>query len=129
MILTFLLFLFTALLCSIFYFVGLVYMLIRSIKHKGLKKYFYQLAFSLDQTGNVVCGPMFNDFFIYPDGHRMGNPDETISHVLGKNLQTDTLSPFGVKIANTVDWVAFLLAGELDHCLNAANNSQINLDN
>ncbi len=123
---TFLLLVLTWLLCFIFYAFGFVYMLIRSLKHGGLKRYFYDIAFSLDQTGNVICGPMFNDFWIHPDGHKMGCPDETISYVLGTNLRMGTLFPFGKKIAAAVDYAAYLFVGEVNHCLNAADKGQNN---
>ena len=126
MILTFLLLVLTTILCSVFYVVGIIYTVLRSFKHKGLKKYFYQIAFSLDQTGNVVCGPLFNDLLIAPNGHRMGNQDETISHVLGMNLKGNTLYPFGILISKVVDKTAYLMSKEVNHCLNAANNSQKN---
>lgn len=116
----------TTILCSIFYAISFIYMLLRSFVHKGLKAYFYKIAFSLDQTGNVICAPLFNDLLIKPNGHRMGNQDETISHVLGKNIETDTLYPFGKGIANTIDKAAYLFAKEVNHCLNAAKNSQQN---
>ena len=38
---------------------------------------------------------LFNDIMIQPGGHQFGNPDETISFVLGKNIQTNTLSLVG----------------------------------
>lgn len=126
MIATLLLLILTTLLCSVFYTIGFIYAMISSIRHKGLKSYFYKIAFSLDQTGNVICSYIFNDLWIHPNGHRMGNPDETISHVLGMNLKNNTLYPFGILISKVVDKAAYLMSGEVNHCLNAANNSQNN---
>lgn len=104
-----------------------VYMLFRSIKHKGLAKYFYKVSFSLDQLGNVACGNMMNDWMIKPNGHRFGEVDETISHVMGKNIEKDTLYKLGKGVAKTIDFFAYLFAGEKTHCLNAAKTSQINI--
>ncbi len=79
--------------------ISLVYGLIRSIFHKGLSYYFWQCALSIDQTGNTVCQFLFNDFMIKPNGHRCGNPDETVSYVLGMNKAKGTLYPLGSVVA------------------------------
>lgn len=126
-ILTFLLLLLTIALAILLIMPAFVYMLFRSIKHKGLPKYFYKVSFSLDQLGNVTCGPMMNDWMIHPNGHRFGEIDETISHVMGKNLEKNTLYPLGVKVSKTIDFFAYLFVKEKTHCLNAAKKSQINI--
>ena len=63
---------------------GFVYGLIRQAL-KGLSDYFYDVALSFDQTGNVVAQYLLNDLLIKPNGHRAGNEDETVSQVLGVN--------------------------------------------
>lgn len=75
----FLLLLLTMTLCGIFYLLGFVYALIRGFLHGGLKQYFYDIAFGLDQQGNVICSYLFNDLWIQPHGYRMGAYDDTIS--------------------------------------------------
>ena len=47
--------------------------------------YFFTLAKSIDQTGNVLMSPIFNDWFIKPWLHSFGDMDETISYVLKVN--------------------------------------------
>lgn len=126
-ILTFLLLLLTTILAFILLIPSFIYMLIRSILHKGLRNYFYRIAFSLDQLGNVVCGEMLNDWLIKPEGYRFGAVDVTISHVIGTNLKNNTLYPFGKGVAKTIDFFAYIFVKEKNHCLNAADKSQINL--
>lgn len=79
---------------------------------KGLKElnnYFYGLAFSFDQTGNVICQHLFNLLLMKPGGHKFGNPDETISQVLGINkyhYSTCYVTPLGneiIKALNRLD--------------------------
>ena len=57
--------------------------------------YFLLVAVSVDQAGNTFCAELFNDVMIAPSGHPFGDPDETISSVLGKNKRDNTLTGFG----------------------------------
>ena len=63
--------------------------------------WFYAWAISIDQLGNVVCKELFNDALITPAGVEFGNPDETISSVLGKNKLKSTLT----KTGKALDWL------------------------
>lgn len=63
--------------------------------------WFYAWALSIDQLGNVVCKELFNDALITPSGITFGNPDETISSVLGKNKLNDSLTVTG----KSLDWI------------------------
>ena len=59
----------------------------RGVFRKGkLSHYFYDVALSLDQAGNVICQDLFNDIMAHPDGYRFGDEDDTVSEVLGVNL-------------------------------------------
>lgn len=63
---------------------------------KRLNKYFFDIAISIDQLGNVACKELFNDVLIrYYSKNRFGNPDETVSSVLGKNKRDNTLTVAG----------------------------------
>lgn len=91
------------------------------ILHKGkkLNGYFYNVALSLDQTGNTMGAPIFNSLLLkgFPSKF-YGNPDETISHVTGVNLLSGNLTKYGlllVKILDTID---------KGHCEKAAKNEQ-----
>jgi hypothetical protein len=66
-----------------------------------VSNWFYAWAISIDQLGNVVCKELFNDALILHTGIPFGNPDETISSVLGKNKQANTLS----KVGKGLDWI------------------------
>jgi len=68
---------------------------------KRINEYFFNLAISLDQFGNVVCKEILNDALIDSTSpHKFGHPDETISSVLGKNKRAGTL----LKIGKGLDW-------------------------
>ena len=81
-----------------------------------------KMAISVDQLGNVTCVSVFNRILVRDrlcdkktglmrSFERFGNPDETISSVLGKN-----------KIAGTLTWLGRAIAWILDkiddnHCV------------
>lgn len=93
--------------------VGLLYTFIRLVFGVNIKEYFYHInktfysiALSIDQLGNVVLQYLMNDFLITKDGERFGDPDRTISYVLGVNKRKNTLTYLGsiiVYILNTID--------------------------
>ena len=76
------------------------------------KEYLRDVSISLDQHGNVICKYLFEYTLIKKDTIHFGNPDETISSVLGKN-----------KLANNLTW----LGRGLDRILNKIDlNHSIN---
>lgn len=83
-----------------------------------LEKYFYEVAFSIDQTGNVICSPLFNSLLKKKNGYSFGNPDETVSHVLGVNKLQGTLTIIGKIVAGILNLI------EKNHVENAAKNEQ-----
>jgi len=124
---TLMLFIMTVSLCIPFFAISFCYTIIsRLFRFKTLATYFYNSSFSFDQTGNTVCCYLFNDLLIKPEGFRMGNFDETISHVLGHNIRRNTLYPLGKFIANTVDFFAYLFGDGKNHCVRASYISQNN---
>lgn len=71
---------------------------------KRWNQYFFILAVSIDQLGNVVMQDFFNDLLITQSSpHRFGHEDETISSVLGRNKSTNTLSKTGRALVNFLD--------------------------
>lgn len=71
---------------------------------KRWNQYFFILAVSIDQLGNVVMQDFFNDLLINQSSpHRFGHEDETISSVLGRNKSTNTLSKTGRALVNFLD--------------------------
>lgn len=83
----------------------------------NLSNYFRNLAISIDQFGNVLCGTLFDLILIKKGGYRFGNPDETISSVIGKNQVKRTLTIVGKilnKILNILDTNHSIVAIEKD---------------
>lgn len=68
---------------------------------KRPKNYFWRIAISLDQLGNVICAEPMNSIFLNERAKDFfGNPDETISSVLGKNQVNESLSISGKILVN-----------------------------
>lgn len=86
---------------------------------KNKSKYFGDIAFAIDQLGNVMGAPILNDLLLKKNPTKLyGNPDETISHVTGYNYINNELSYFGNLIAKILNFV------EPNHVENAAKNEQ-----
>jgi hypothetical protein len=79
--------------------IGMLYALFK----RDLSSYFFKLALSLDQLGNIAMGRLFNDILIKPNRDLFGNEDETISSVLGKNQVNGTLRPLGKFLVDVLD--------------------------
>ena len=77
--------------------IGLLYNLFkRSLA--GIGEYCMKMAISIDQLGNVVMRHLFNGLLITRESkNKFGDPDETISSVIGKNANVNpvTLSMLG----------------------------------
>jgi len=103
----YLFFIIASILLVIFSPIGILYTLIKSLllfDMEYLNDYYWKIAYSLDQLGNVVMSKLFNAIFItsYSE-HLFGNPDETISSVLGKNYKFGTLTIFGMALNNLLN--------------------------
>lgn len=90
------LFLVAVLLSTLLIPIGFLYAVIR--RRKALDLFFLNLAVTIDQTGNVFCADLFNRTLLKQrtDVYLFGNPDETISSVLGKNFLNNSLSKTGM---------------------------------
>lgn len=100
--------------------IGFLYTVVRQfLFRKGvlLQVYCIEVALALDHAGNVMMQFILNDTLLiqHPHTYYFGNKKETISSVIGKNSQTNTLSRWG----KTLD--AFLNYIDKDHSLNAIN--------
>ena len=73
--------------------------------YKTLDDYLFNCAYATDQHANVFLAKLFNDVMIKTGGHKFGNPDETISSVLGKNKLMGKLSLCG----KCLDYILHLL--------------------
>ena len=109
----------TALVLLIFVgFIGFIWSIF-SVVISGLRQYFYDIAISFDQTGNVICQYMGNDTMRKSTGHDFGNPTETISQVIGINryhYDESKLKPTGTLLAKILDGI------DDDHTRTAYNN-------
>lgn len=107
---------------SLLLFILTIPMIIVSVFILGKKsgKYFYDLAFAIDQLGNVLCAPVFNILFLHNQnkGKLFGNPDETISHCVGVNYLEGNLTISGL----VLKWVLNKI--DPNHVEKAANNNQ-----
>jgi hypothetical protein len=73
-----------------------------------ISTYFYNVAFSLDQLGNVMGAPLFNAVLLKKNPFKYyGNPDETLSHVTGVNFETGDLTKLGYLIALVLDSIDY----------------------
>jgi hypothetical protein len=88
--------------------VGFAFQIITAL-FRGIDKYLFRMAKSIDQFGNVVCEHLFNVTLIKKGGYKFGNEDVTISHVFGVNKKINTLTITGKLLAN------FLNLIEKDH--------------
>ena len=99
------------LLAVVFFPVGWVHGLITlRLSISRLSHYFLTIALSIDQLGNVILAPLFNQIMIKRNGYKFGDEDETISYVLGRNQITETLSKLGNLLANLLDFI------DKNHC-------------
>jgi hypothetical protein len=100
----FILLVIAVLMSIILYPIGWIYSIITfrgSLKKLG--KWWYVMAISVDQLGNVVMSTLFNDILIRKYGIEFGDEDHTVSMVLGLNKKIGTLTPLGKFIADVLN--------------------------
>jgi hypothetical protein len=102
------LFLVSIFLAGVIYPIAFLYSVVLTLIKSGwhsLDKYLFRCALATDQHANSFLAKLFNDVMIKQGGHKFGNPDETISSVLGKNKLMGKLSYFG----KVLDFILHLL--------------------
>ena len=57
----------------------------------ALDNYLFRITKSIGQLGNVVCAELF-DWMLVKKGKHFGDEDETISSVLGRNIDNLTIA-------------------------------------
>lgn len=111
-IINFFLFFISVLLLLVFGGLGMSYAILKFIftlkfKRAGklLMDFLLTLAISIDQLGNVMMQYILTDFCLKDKKtiHKFGNPDQTISYVIGINYIHCNLTKFGLFIANTLN--------------------------
>ena len=95
---------------------GVVYSVIRRIFSGGIGQYFIDIAYAFDVLINTFFGDFFNDIFKKRNykAYRYGNPKDSISKVLGKNMQRGQLTKFEWKVCRFLNWL------DKDHVQKAA---------
>lgn len=100
----FILLIIAVLMSIVLYPLGWLYSLITfKLSFKKLGGYWFVMAVSVDQLGNVVMSTLFNDIMITKYGHNFGDEDQTVSMVLGVNKAMGTLTKFGKFIADALN--------------------------
>jgi hypothetical protein len=100
----FILLVLAVLLSIVLYPLGWVYSIITFRgSFKKLGSYWFVMAVSVDQLGNVVMSTLFNDILIRKYGHKFGDEDQTVSMVLGVNKAMGTLTNLGKFIADVLN--------------------------
>jgi len=102
------LFILSNVLMCLIYPIGFLYSVALTLFKSGYKSldlYLFRCALANDQHGNTFLAKLFNDTLIKTGGHKFGNPDETISSVLGKNKLRNKLSFLG----KSLDYILHLL--------------------
>jgi len=105
-IIGFLLFIISIALIAITGPIGILYGIVYTLYKRflsGFGEYFLEMAISIDQLGNVVMQHLLNLLWVRKKGYKFGNPDETISSVIGKNLKACSLTSFGKIISKILD--------------------------
>lgn len=108
----------------IMYPIGIFYTLIKNLLEdpttmkalRDVDKQLKYIAVSIDATGNVVCGDLFNKILRKEGGAEFGKRKETISSVLGKNQLTGTLTKAGRILAAILDFI------QKDHCFRSIDS-------
>lgn len=96
-----------------------IYSILRYRNFKKISEYFHDVAFGIDQLGNVMGAPIMNDVLLKKNPAKLyGDPDETISNVTGVNYKAKTLTKFGLFLV----WC--LNSAEKNHVEKAADNEQ-----
>lgn len=96
-----------------------LYAIIRLHNLKKISDYFANIAFGIDQLGNIMGAPIMNDVLLKKDAIKLyGNPDETISNVTGVNYIAKKMTWCGRLIARMLNNV------EAQHVEKAAKNEQ-----
>lgn len=107
-------------LSGILFPIGFIYAITKKF-FKAVGGFFFAIALSIDQSANVICSELFNDVLLKNDAKNkvmFGDPDKTISFVLGKNLLNGSLNRFGIALTK------FLNLIEKDHVFKAIQKEE-----
>lgn len=72
---------------------------------KQLNKWFYKMALSIDQFGNVSCGSTLKLCLTKGRNYPFGGEDDTVSYVLGRNSRRGNLTMLGRCVRNVLNFI------------------------
>ena len=125
LVINILLFLIARILIAILFPVSLIFSTIKGIVrrrpsdwYQAMIIYYYDMALVLDKFGNVFLGPLLNTVMIKrtPQDLLFGDPEETISSCLGRNMMINNLTAVGKALCWVLDKI------DKDHCEKAARS-------
>lgn len=99
--------------------IGKIYGFLRyiiTLDFKGLVKYLEKLSKSIDQHGNVILAPLMNDVLLKGRYTPFGHEDDTISEIIGFNIEEGTANKAGIGLGKFLDFF------DEGHCKKAAEN-------
>jgi hypothetical protein len=82
---------------------ALPFFLLGILLSKNKTKYLLNIAISYDQLSNTLGAPLLNKILIKKRGYKFGNPDQTLSYVLGLNKKSEHLSKLGKFFTNMLN--------------------------
>lgn len=85
--------------------INLALVVVKNPSWKTVDGYFYQTSIDIDRFGNRNLRSLLNATLIIGSENGFGDPRETISSVLGKNQQTNTLTTSGQWLLRLLDWL------------------------
>ena len=111
----FFLFLITITLFAFIAPIGFAYTIVRNI----FKSYTYLffICIGIDKLGNTIMATLFNSILIKQNGYQFGNVNETISSVIGKNLEAGTLTFLGKSLNALLNFI------QKNHSINSIENT------
>ena len=89
----------------LFWILSPLFIIYALFKASNLSVYFRNVALSIDQLGNTMGAPMMNNLLMKKNCTyaKFGNPDQTISYVLGINYKLNSLNKLGLLIVKILD--------------------------
>jgi hypothetical protein len=100
-----------------------VYMVLKRLINgngKMISVWCWRVSKAIDVFANIHGAEIFNDLLINKGGYKFGNPQETISSVIGKNQRDETLTILGNTLRALLDVI------EYGHCILSINNELTN---
>ncbi len=99
-------------LAVIFFPIGIIVTIINAIREGSFSKFIgyisksvLSIATAIDTMANTTCRDLLNGWMRKSSGYEFGNYRETISRVIGKNEELNTLTDAGRALNNFLNWI------------------------